>query len=133
MSSVDELPLTSDPVIVPLDVQSATSSGIDYSTANTVTITISGNYRVDVYILGSASSDSRIVLQLAINDVSSMSIALLANANTLSFILSNYFTLSAGDELTILMSGTGTLAPQPPTFVFPDTGSGAIITVQRVS
>ncbi|WP_024344932.1 hypothetical protein [Lacrimispora indolis] len=132
MSELGTLALTTTPVTVPMTIQTTASDNVDYTTANTITIVESGVYRIDVLIAGASSSDEDVLASFVINGTpqTTMQQSLQATSDTTTtFAMADYYTLTAGDLLTLQMQSL----VAPITFFFPATGLGARILVERIA
>lgn len=131
LSEVGSLNLTSAPTRVPLDLPSNTSLNISYATPEVITISEAGTYRVDIFLAGTiVIANAQVGVGLGINNTpqADMTQELIMRAVDFStFALSNYYVLSAGDQLSILMYAIPDLQ-----FQFSATGITAVLSVQRV-
>ncbi len=133
LMGIFEVPLeiTFTPTQIPLSVQSASYSNIDYSTANSIQIIEPGIYRVDIIVAGAAIPGQVIKTSLTINGVTQdeATQALIFGDYTGTFSIINYYTLAAGDVLAIEISS---VSPDS-SFLFSVLGPGAILSVMRIS
>lgn len=133
LMGIFEVPLeiTFTPTQIPLSVQSASYSNIDYSTANSIQIIEPGIYRVDIIVAGAVIPGQVITTSLTINGVTQdeATQALIFGDYTGTFSIINYYTLVAGDVLAIEISS---VSPDS-SFLFSVLGPGAILSVMRIS
>ncbi|WP_139348697.1 hypothetical protein [Clostridium sp. Marseille-P2415] len=123
--------MTAAEATVPLTNQSVTFANINRIITDSITIVEAGTYRIDIFVSGNTSVADSVTVSLGLNAVPSpdmtQTLELIAGT-TATFALTNYFSLAAGDELTILMS-----ADTEATFFFPPTGRGATLSVLQIA
>ncbi|WP_230399614.1 BclA C-terminal domain-containing protein [Novisyntrophococcus fermenticellae] len=131
MSTAGFIALTDTPVTVPLPEQSSASAGLDFATADNITIVEDGVYRVDFHVLGSYGEIGNVNVSLAIDGTPQpggmLAYELLAS-ELITFTLTNYYTLTAGAQLSLQM-----FASVPGNFFFAATGPSATLSVERVA
>lgn len=134
MTEIGSLNLTSTPITVPLDLQSDAFDNVSYTNPNAITIDEAGTYLIMVTMSGrsiSAGPSTAISLELAVNgaaQANTMQTQEFSTAELNTFVFSNIMTLSAGDQLSLLMgSDPDTL------FSTPQMGQTAGIVVLRVA
>lgn len=134
MTEIGSLNLTSTPITVPLDLQSDAFDNVNYTNPNAITIDEAGTYLIMVTMSGrsiSAAPSAAISLELAVNgtaQANTMQTQEFSSAELNTFVFSNIMTLSAGDQLSLLM------ASDPDTlFSTPQMGQTAGIVVLRVA
>ncbi|MEA4992469.1 hypothetical protein SDC9_178527 [bioreactor metagenome] len=131
MSTAGLIALTDTPVTVPLPAQSSASTGLDFTTADNITIVEDGVYRIDFHVLGSFSEIGNVGVSLAIDGTPQpdgiLAYELLAS-EIITFTLTNYYAFTAGAQLSLQMS-----ASVSGNFIFAVTGSSAILSVERVA
>ncbi|PWJ50857.1 hypothetical protein SAMN05216529_103153, partial [Faecalicatena contorta] len=130
-SAVGTLALTTIDAEVPMPNQSTASAGLDFTTANNITITEDGTYRIDITALGSFSENATVIFSLGLNSIPQgvmrQAMEVLAG-EPITFSLIDYYDLTAGEQLTIQMSSS--VAGD---FTFPIAGRGATLSVERVA
>lgn len=114
-----------------LDLQSSDSSGVDFMTnPNAITIIQRGIYRVDAMVMGKPNVGAAISLGVRNSGFSMSNMyqeeTLSAN-ESVTFSLSNFVELNAGEYLTLAM----TSVPDS-TFNLPSFGIGARLSVQQI-
>lgn len=123
--------LSSTPTTLILDEQSLASSNLDYSTPNSIVIVNSGVYRIDISVIGVSLITQAVTVALAINSIASNDIIQSIEATaatTVTFALTNFISLSAGDELTLQMDATNDSI-----FSLVPFGTGVVLSVQRIN
>ncbi|WRS29018.1 hypothetical protein U6B65_14765 (plasmid) [Oscillospiraceae bacterium MB08-C2-2] len=132
MTEIGTLNLTSTPIIVPLDLQSDSFNNVSYANPNAITIDEAGTYLIMVTMSGrSVSTTTAISLELAVNGVAQGNTMQALEFDTFelnTFVFSNIMTLSAGDQLSLLIS-----ADPDTLFSTPQLGQAAGIVVLRVT
>ncbi|SHK41578.1 hypothetical protein, partial [Desulforamulus aeronauticus] len=130
-STVGTIALTNTSVDVPMPNQSTASAGLDFTTANNITITEDGTYRIDISALGAFSVDGTVTISFSVDGVpqaaTSQGMEVLAG-EPITFNLINYYDLTAGEQLSVQMSSS--VAGD---FTFPVAGSGAVLSVERIA
>lgn len=129
-TELSSISLSGTPTTVELDLPSNASQNISFATANAITIVEAGTYRVDIWVSGLAIATASIGAQLAINNSAQIDMVQnldLSASEVGTIVLTNYYTLAAGDELTIQM-----IAGTAVEFFFPTFGIGATLSVQRL-
>ncbi|WP_075758252.1 hypothetical protein [Sporomusa sphaeroides] len=123
--------MTATAVEVPMPNQSTASDGLDFTTANNITITEDGTYRIDISALGAFSDAGTVTISFGIDGVpqtvTSQSMEVLGG-EPITFSLIDYYVLTAGNQLSVQMSSS--VAGD---FTFPAAGSGAVLSVERVA
>lgn len=131
MTELGVLTLTPVSITLPLVNQSPSSAGLDYTTPDTITITEDGVYRINVDVTGSFSTDGTVSVILAVNGIAQgdMNLALeMVSGIVSTFSLTNYYALSAGDQLTIQMNAT-----VDGLFAFGLISQAGVLAVERVA
>lgn len=124
--------LTSTPQNLQMRIQTQQSMGIDYSTEDAITIIDPGIYKVDIIINGKILEESNhIAVNLAINNNAFFDmfqgVGIIAD-DAITFYLTNFIYLNAGDLLTVQMSCGG----EDVRFYLSTTGTGGMLMVQRI-
>ncbi|MFC3790112.1 collagen-like protein [Paenibacillus sp. GCM10012307] len=129
-TNTGSIALTATPLQVPLDQPSNVSANVTFTAPGTITVNESGTYFISILVLGNTLQGTTVTVNLAINGTGQTSMAqtlqFLPDTST-TFAINNYFTLIAGDDLSIQISATDDLD-----FFFAIFGTGAVINVQRV-
>jgi hypothetical protein len=111
--------------------QSTASAGLDFTTADNITITEAGTYRIDITALGAFGETGTVTLSLGLNTVPqgvmTQSMDVLAG-EPITFGLIDYYDLTPGEQLTVQMS-----ASVAGDFTFPVAGRGVTLSVERVA
>lgn len=134
MTEIGSLNLTATPITVPLDLQSDAFDDVGYANPNAITVNEAGTYLILITMSGrsiSGTPTTAISLELAVNNVAqdnTMQTQEFSSAELNTFVFSNIMTLSAGDQLSLL------IASDPDTlFSTPQIGQAAGMVVVRLS
>ena len=131
MTNVGVLNLTDVSIALPLDTQSNIFENISYSSPDVLTVSQSGNYLVEFILTGRALTASVVTIVLTLNNVEQTTMMKSLDFNTIdlcTFVMSNFMTLTAGDQLGINISGEPNVI-----FSFAPFGQSAGLTVLRVN